>query len=111
LTRLNREPFVHGDVEIAAGTVVSLAVATANRDQELNPESPERFDIRRSAPKHLTFGFGPHYCLGASLARQELSQLLAVMADRFETLEIVGDVPRRPVMGVYGVRALSLVAP
>jgi cytochrome P450 len=108
LTRMNREPFEHAGVQYPARTFISLAVAAANRDAELNEIAPNCFDIRREAPRHLAFGFGPHYCLGAALARVELVELFKVMATRLETIELVGDVPRRPVMGVYGVKELVL---
>ena len=108
LARLNREPFEYAGVEYQARTFISLAVAMANRDPVLNQGDPNQFDIRREAPRHLTFGFGPHFCLGAALARLELIELFKVMAERFPTIELIGDVPRRPVMGVYGVKALVL---
>jgi cytochrome P450 len=108
LTRVNRKPVRVQDTDYPAGTFMSLAVVTANRDEALNPGDPHAFDIARDSPRHLAFGHGPHYCLGAALARLELTVLLSVMAERFSSIEIVGDVPRRPVMGVYGVKELVL---
>jgi cytochrome P450 len=107
-SRLNGAPLEHDGIEFPAGSFISLAAAAANRDPELNPDHPERFDVTRKDPSHYTFGFGPHFCLGAALARLELVQLLDVMLDRFERIELVGPVPRRPVMGVYGVKALEV---
>ena len=108
LSRLNREAFEYEGFVFPARSFISLAAAAANRDPELNPERPERFDVTRLDPHHFTFGFGPHFCLGAALARLELVQLLGVMLDRFESVELVGPVPRRPALGVYGVKSLEL---
>lgn len=87
---LRYDPPVHlvarvatADLEVAgltvpAGTLVLILLAAAGRDPEVNPE-PDRFDLARPDPHHLAFGLGPHFCLGASLARIE-----AVIAlDRF----------------------------
>ncbi len=65
-----RDVEVHGRV-ICKGQKVLLLYPSANRDELQFPE-PMTFDIRRKPNEHLAFGFGPHYCLGASLARLEL---------------------------------------
>jgi cytochrome P450 len=68
------------EVRIAAGTLVIVNTAAANRDPAVYPD-PDRFDITRDAvPAMLTFGGGAHYCLGAHLARTELTQALTIMA-------------------------------
>jgi cytochrome P450 len=108
LTRMNREPFAHAGVEYPPRTFISLAVAVANVDPQLNPDRPDQFDVRREESRHLSFGFGPHFCLGAALARLELVELFKVMVERLDRVECVGDVPRRPPMGVYGVTELVL---
>jgi cytochrome P450 len=111
LTRLCRRPIRVAESDVDAGTIVSLAAAAANRDPSFNSGDVNEFDIGRESPRHLTFGFGAHYCLGAALARRELAELLRVMGENFSAIEIIGPVPRRPVMGVYGVRALTIAAP
>jgi len=111
LTRVCREPVSFRGLEFAAGDVLLLSVARANRDPELNPGNPDEFDVRRDTPRHLTFGFGAHYCLGAALARLELVELFSVLAERWKTIEIVGDVPRRVPLGPYGVRSLRIATP
>jgi cytochrome P450 len=69
-------------VRIAAGTLVIVNTAAANRDPAVYPD-PGRFDITRdAAPAMLTFGGGAHYCLGAHLARTELAGALTIMARR-----------------------------
>jgi cytochrome P450 len=54
---------------------------SANRDERVF-EDPDRFDIRRGADRHLAFGLGAHYCLGASLARLEASVALSALLER-----------------------------
>ena len=56
---------------IAAGERVLMLYQSANRDEEVFAD-PDRFDVTRSPNPHLAFGIGPHFCLGANLARVEL---------------------------------------
>ena len=89
LTRtLTREVELHGR-RLARGERVHLLFAAANRDERTFAE-PDRFDPRRDPNPHLAFGFGVHFCLGASLARLELriglDELLA-RAPRYELAE------------------------
>jgi cytochrome P450 len=67
---------------IRAGQQVHAMVAAANRDPERFPD-PDQFDIHRNENRHLSFGFGIHYCLGAPLARQELEIAVRSLLDRF----------------------------
>jgi hypothetical protein len=80
---LRRDVVVH-DRKLSEGDQVVLLYASANRD-ERHFDGPERFDIRRNDRSHLAFGFGTHFCLGASLARLEarvaLEELLARLPD------------------------------
>jgi hypothetical protein len=70
LARTTTRPVrVHG-VEIPEGKKVLLLFASANRDERRIPD-PDRFDVLREPNPHLAFGFGTHFCLGASLARLE----------------------------------------
>ena len=61
---------LHGTT-IPAGARVHLLFAAANRDERQFPD-PDRFDVTRTPNQHLAFGFGNHYCLGASLAKMEI---------------------------------------
>jgi cytochrome P450 len=61
-----------GGVEIAAGQQVLIVIAAANRDPAVF-DNPEQFRLGRSGPAPLTFGYGAHYCLGAALARLEIT--------------------------------------
>ncbi len=89
-------------VEIAAGTLVSVNTAAANRDPAMY-EEPDRFDIKRTgAPPHLTFGGGIHYCLGVHLAKAELAEALVQMRAKWPTIEQIGPAPWKPVIGISG---------
>ena len=70
------------DQTIPAGSALLCLVGSANRD-ERRWESPDVFDVRRKAAGHLTFGFGIHFCLGASLARLEGRVALEEVLKRF----------------------------
>jgi cytochrome P450 family 142 subfamily A polypeptide 1 len=64
-------------------------------------DEADRFDIRRSPNDHLAFGFGPHFCLGASLARVELRALFERVLDRLPDLRLATDEPLpRSITGV-----------
>ena len=64
-----------GDRKILEGQSVVMVYASANRDEAVFDE-PHRFRVDRSPNEHLAFGFGPHYCLGANLARMEIRAVL-----------------------------------
>ena len=95
-------PFIHRvaleDVEIEgkrvkAGQVVFLGTTAANRDSEVFAD-PDRFDItRENVGRHLAFGYGPHGCLGAGLARQELAIGLSTLLRRLPDLRLDADHP------------------
>ena len=74
-------------VKITAGQLVLLDVAAANQDPAAYLD-PERVDVTRSGPPHLSFGYGPRYCIGAPLARIELQVVLSHLASRFPTLRL-----------------------
>ncbi|RRO16065.1 cytochrome P450 [Saccharopolyspora rhizosphaerae] len=74
-----------GGVEIPAGEIVWVGLASANHDPEKFPE-PDAFDITRDSHGHLAFGHGIHFCLGAQLARMEAQIALRQLAERFPGL-------------------------
>ncbi len=76
---------------IRAGDKVTLWWASANRDAAVFAV-PERFDIRRAPNPHLAFGYGSHFCLGASLARLEIRLVFEALLDRFEAIALAGPV-------------------
>jgi cytochrome P450 family 142 subfamily A polypeptide 1 len=104
---------VTGDVQLHGETLregqqVILLYPAANRDPR-KFEDPERFDVRRYPNPHLAFGFGPHFCLGASLARLELSVMFSEVLRRLPDLHLAGDPrPRRPSNFISGPEAMPV---
>lgn len=84
-TRYARDEIEIGGVRIHAGELVVLGVGLANLDARVF-ECPHQFDLTRALIPHLTFGYGAHYCLGASLARLELQTVLEELVSRFPDL-------------------------
>ena len=71
---------------------VELVIGAANRDPSAN-ERPNEFDIRRDHPEHVAFGYGPHLCLGAELARLEARTALEMLLARYPRLRLESDAP------------------
>jgi len=78
-----------GDVEIRAGQKVVVSFMSANRDEAVFSD-PNRLDIRRHPNPHLAFGDGPHFCLGAHLARVQMRALFDEVLTRMGCLEYDG---------------------
>jgi cytochrome P450 len=98
-----------GDVTLPPDTPVVLHYLAANRDEaEFGPTAGE-FDIARDPNHHVAFGSGPHFCLGAALARIELRAMLDALAARFATVEPAGTVERSMSLVIAGVRSAPLV--
>lgn len=97
------------DVTFPRDTVVIACSWTANRESE-GDEDPAGFDITapRGAAKSLTFGAGPHFCLGANLARAELQEGLAFLAPRMPGLELDGEPAYDTITGLYGMDSLPV---
>ncbi|MEV7098641.1 cytochrome P450 [Amycolatopsis sp. NPDC051045] len=100
-------PAVLDGVEIPAGDVLVVLIGAANRDPARFAD-PDRFDITRDAGRGLFFGHGLHLCLGAALARLEMTVLLQQLGKRFPTLRIEGAVERRRNPALRGMAALPL---
>ena len=83
---ITRDVELYGQV-MPAGSHVLLLWGAANHD-EREFDDPDRFDITRRSERHLAFGLGPHFCLGASLARLEARVALEAMLDRFPRFEL-----------------------
>jgi cytochrome P450 len=107
--RITLEDIDYDGVTFPKDTLVFAAAVAANRDPAAY-EEPERFDITadRGRSKPLTFGAGPHFCLGANLARAELQEALTFLAPRMPGLELDADPVYDTPLGIYGVRELRL---
>ena len=92
---------------IRAGESVLLSYPSANRDEEVF-DDPFRFDVGRSPNKHLSFGFGVHYCLGAMLARMELKALYTELVPRLRSVELAGDPKLMKTIFVGGLKSLPI---
>jgi cholest-4-en-3-one 26-monooxygenase len=92
-----------GGQQIRAGEQLLLLYSSANRDDAVF-DDPFRFDMRRSPNDHVAFGFGPHFCLGASLARLELQVVLDRLLERLPDLTLAdeGEPPHRAANFVSG---------
>lgn len=89
-----------GDETITRGTTVVCDMASANRDETVFTDADD-MDLSRNPNTHLTFGVGPHSCLGQSLARTELTATLDVLLRRLPSLELA--VPARDLQQVEGL--------
>lgn len=90
--RVVQEPFELGGVRIEAGQIVTLGLSSANRDPDKWGPSAAAFDVARpGANEHLSFGGGPHFCLGAALARLEGQIALSRLVRRFPHLELLSE--------------------
>ena len=94
---------------IAAGEPVLLLYASANRDEEVFGPDADQLRIDRHPNPHVAFGFGPHFCLGAALARLEGRVVLAELVERFSSLTLAGPVERTASPVIAGVRHAPLV--
>jgi pimeloyl-[acyl-carrier protein] synthase len=83
--RIAKQDLTIGGKEIAAGSVIALGLGAANHDPE-KFEEPEVFDITRTPNEHLGFGSGIHFCLGAALARMELTICFTTLLRRLPNL-------------------------
>jgi len=98
-----------GGQAIRDGDPVLMLYASANRDERQFGPTADRFDIGRTPNQHVAFGFGTHFCLGATLARIEARVLLEELLDRFESVERAGQVERSSSAVIAGVKHAPLV--
>jgi cytochrome P450 len=96
-----------GGERIAAGEVFYALVGSANRDPE-RFANPDELNFTRSNNRHLAFGQGPHYCLGAPLARLEAQLALSALLARTKEIGLRGDPPWRPNPALRGLSALAI---
>ena len=91
-----------------AGQTVVLAITAANRDPRVF-HSPDRIDLARHPNPHLSFGFGHHFCLGASLARLEGRVSLPMLLRRFPNLALAGPVRWRPTISDRSPASIPII--
>jgi cytochrome P450 len=94
-------------VPIAAGESVLLSYVSANRDEDVFSD-PHMFDIRRDPNKHLAFGHGVHFCLGAALARLEINSFFAELIPRLDSVELAGPPELTATTFVGGLKHLPI---
>jgi cytochrome P450 len=98
------------DVPIAAGDPVLMLYASANRDELEFGADADQFRIDRSPNHHVAFGFGPHFCLGAALARAEITATLDALADAgITSFELTGDVGHSPSTIIAGITTAPMI--
>jgi cytochrome P450 len=109
--RIASEDIEYRDVLFPAGTIVATSLGTANYDDNVFAD-PFRFDITRTTEKpQMTFGSGIHFCMGANLARAELQESLAILAQRMPNLSVTagGAIEWKPAnIGIWGPAKLPL---
>lgn len=111
MRRTTTEPVTFGGVDLEAGERLILFYGAANRDPEVFAD-PDRFDIRRDPNPHVGFGGpGPHFCLGAHLARRELGVVFRQLLSRLPDIDLAGDPVYLEPLGVplvSGVKRLPV---
>jgi pimeloyl-[acyl-carrier protein] synthase len=107
-SRVAGEEIELNGVKIPRGQIVLASVGAANRDPKYF-SNPDRFDIRRESNKHLSFGSGIHFCLGAALARMEAEIVFSSLLRRFPNLRLAQKKVRwRAGITFRGVQSLEL---
>ena len=96
-----------GGRDIPAGDTMLLLLAAAQRDPAVY-EAPDEFRPSRDAARHLSFGLGPHFCLGAPLARLEARVALSTLTARFPHARLVADPVYKPNVTLRGLATLSV---
>jgi len=105
--RVGRATELRG-VELPEDAEVQIVIAAANRDPEQFPD-PDTFRVDRHPNRHLSLGFGPHFCLGAPLARLEGKIVLETLLDRFDELTLLDPEPHwNEAVILHGLQRLDV---
>ena len=109
IRRVTTQPMVLSGVEVPAGAVLYVGLASANRDpRRWGPDADSVVVDRADASQHVQFGGGAHACLGSHLARLQAERMLAVILDRLEPLELAGEPVWSTRMFIRGLHALPV---
>ena len=108
MSRVVTEDFEYAGRQIKAGQFATLVLGAANRDPVRFTE-PDRLDITRKDNRHLAFGYGPHVCLGAHLARLEASIAFTALLARMPNLQLASVPPAyRKSLKLRGLTSLPI---
>jgi cytochrome P450 len=105
-----KEDVRFGDITVRAGETVIADIAAANHDPKMFSD-PDMLNLDRRDIPHLTFGFGPHHCIGAQLARMDLQVTIGTLVRRFPRLRLAvaaEEIEWREAALVRGVKALPV---
>jgi cytochrome P450 len=105
--RVAGEDMTVGAVDVPKGDTMMLLLAASHRDPAAN-ERPDEFDPDRPIVRHHAFGLGPHFCLGAPLARLEAAVALSAAARRFPTARLAAEPTYKPHVTLRGVADLQV---
>jgi cytochrome P450 len=101
------ETAVSRGMEFSPGTLVFINKKAVNRDPQAI-EDPHEFRLDRAASPHLTFGFGLHSCVGATLARAAIAEAITALSERIVSWQLVGEPERGPMASGGAPRTLPL---
>jgi cytochrome P450 len=107
--RTTTRPTELAGCRLGADQPILMLYASANRDESVFGPTADRFEVGRDPNPHVAFGFGPHFCIGAVLARLEGRILLEELLSRFRSVESAGPVVRTASPVIAGVRSAPLV--
>jgi cytochrome P450 len=96
-----------GGVTIKEGQKIAALIGSANRDETVF-SSPESMDLTRDPNPHIGFGAGIHFCLGAPLARLEMSVSLPALWEKYPHMQLAGDAIRRPTFVLRGYESVAI---
>lgn len=98
-----------GGVQIKEGQKIAALIGSANRDETVFSE-PESMDLTRDPNPHIGFGAGIHFCLGAPLARLEMSVSLPALWEKYPTMQLASEPVRRPTFVLRGYESVAISA-
>ena len=98
-----------GGVMVPEGAKVAALLGSANRDETIFEDADE-LNLSRSPNPHIGFGAGIHFCIGAPLARMEMTTSLPMLLEAFENIELAAEPSRRPTFVLRGYESVPVAA-